>query len=209
MSAAPDGFDRNVFINCPFDAEYAPILQAMMFCIVYLGFRPRLATETIDGAESRLARIERLVEASRFSIHDLSRCRAAEAGEFYRLNMPLELGFDYACRKHAPWCAAKRILVLEEERHRFRAAISDLSGCDVQEHDGKYGKAIRKVRNWLVSEGGADRIGADRIAAAYEGDFQQWHVDRQRAAGFSEEDVRDTTTAELLEAMTLWREERP
>jgi len=61
-------FESNVFINCPFDKEYAPILQATLFAVVLLGFTPRLATERSDGGESRLEKIRQLIEESQYSI---------------------------------------------------------------------------------------------------------------------------------------------
>ena len=87
MSEEPP-FERSVFINCPFDEDYAPILQAIAFCVVDMGFYPRLAPENSDHSASRLTRIIELVRGSRFGIHDLSRCKATTADEYYRLNMP-------------------------------------------------------------------------------------------------------------------------
>ena len=119
------GFDTNVFINCPFDREYAPILQAILFCVVFAGLNPRIATERGDSGENRLDKIRGLIEESRWSIHDLSRCQAREAGEFYRLNMPFELGIDWGCRHYfGKGREAKRFLILEEKPYRFQAALS-------------------------------------------------------------------------------------
>lgn len=93
----PDpSFENSVFLNCPFDREFEAIKQAILFAIVYLGFHPRIATERNNSAEVRLDKIVELIESSRYSIHDLSRCQAGRAGEIYRLNMPFELGIDYA-----------------------------------------------------------------------------------------------------------------
>jgi len=149
-----------------------------------------------------------LVASSRYSIHDLSRCQAREKGEFYRLNMPFELGLDVGCRRFGgERMSEKVILVLEEKRFRYQAAISDLAGSDIEAHGGDYAVAVRKVRNWLAGMGGFERIGAARVVADYE-DFQQWHIERQRAVGFSDDDITDYSTAELLEAMFEWQRER-
>lgn len=199
-----DAFERCVFINCPFDEEYEPILQAVLFCVVYLGLVPRIATERSDAGESRLEKIRELVENSKYSIHDLSRCQAVDEGEYFRLNMPFELGVDYGCRHYGGRrFRAKKILVLEEERFRYQAAISDIAGCDISSHSGDFETAVRKVRNWLVSEANVRSVGAKRILGAYE-DFQEWYYELQLAAGFSEEDIQDYPTSELLEAMTEW-----
>jgi hypothetical protein len=197
-------FDRCVFINCPLDEDYEPILQAVLFCVVYLGFSPRISTEQNDSAENRLDKIRGLIEASKYSIHDLSRCQAKDKGEHFRLNMPFELGIDYGCRQYfGGGRENKRFLILEEEKYRYQVAISDLSGCDIEAHKGDFQNAVRKVRNWLVSEAGVSANGATKILGAYV-DFQEWHYERQLAAGFSEEDIQDYPTSELLDSMTDW-----
>jgi hypothetical protein len=197
-------FENCVFINCPLDEEFEPILQAILFCVIYLGFLPRISTERIDSAESRLEKIQELIENSKFSIHELSRCQAKKKGEHFRLNMPFELGLDYGCRQYfGNGRNDKNIIILEEKKYRYQAAISDLSGSDIEFHGGQFDKAVRKVRNWLVNEAGAEQIGASRIVAAYT-DFQQWYYEQQLDAGFSEDDIQDYPTGELLQAMQRW-----
>ncbi|KQT43052.1 hypothetical protein ASG43_16130 [Aureimonas sp. Leaf454] len=197
-------YEECVFINCPFDKEYAPLLQAMLFCVIYLGFRPRLATERSDAAENRLAKICELIKASKYSIHDLSRCQALQEGEHYRLNMPFELGIDYGCRQFDGGDRSdKKILVLEEKPYRYQISLSDMAGSDIQVHGAKFDVIIRKVRNWLVSEARIEAAGASRISNSYF-DFQSWYFEKQIAAGFSEEDILDYPTHELLVAMTDW-----
>ena len=199
-----DDFDRSVFVNCPFDEDYDQILQAVLFCLVRFGLTPRIATERSDAGESRINKILDLIGSSRYSVHDLCRCQARDKGEYYRLNMPFELGLDFGCRRYGGGrLATKVILVLEAERYRYQAAISDLAGSDVEAHHGDYQHAVRKVRNWLAGMPGFEAIGAARVLADYE-DFQEWHYQRQRKRGFSEEDIRDYSTAELLRAMTDW-----
>lgn len=203
MPVAP--FGRCVFVNCPFDKDYEPILQAVLFCVTYLGLIPRIASERQDGGETRIEKIRELIESSKFSIHDLSRCAASSKGEFFRLNMPFELGIDYGCRQfRGEGRENKRILILEEQPYRYQATISDLAGCDIQSHQGKFEIAVRKVRNWLASEAGLIKAsGSGRILGAYV-DFQEWHYERQLNAGFSDEDIQDYPTRELLDAMTEW-----
>lgn len=172
------------------------------------GLRPRIARERSDAGEPRVEKILELVASSKYSIHDLSRCQAREEGEYYRLNMPFELGLDFGCRRFGGGqLASKVILVLEEERFRYQAAMSDLAGSDIEAHDGDYEVAVRKVRNWLAGLSGFERLGAARVVADYE-DFQRWYLDRQRAVGFSDDDITDYSTAELLAAMFEWDTER-
>ncbi len=118
--------------------------------------------------------------------------------------MPFELGIDYGCRQYfGKGRENKKLLILEEKKYRYQVAISDLSGCDIESHGGNFQEAVRKVRNWLVSEAGVTADGATRILGAY-ADFQEWYYERQVEAGFSDEDIQDYPTKELLEAMKLW-----
>lgn len=176
----------------------------MCFCLIRYGFTPRLASETIDGAETRLRRIVQLIEASGYSIHDLSRCQARKRGESYRLNMPFELGIDFGCRefKGGKW-NSKSILVLEEQRYRYQASISDLAGSDVQVHAGEYQIAVRKVRDWLVNKAGVENVGVARILGEYE-DFQEWFWERLAENGFSDDDILEQPTSEKVKMMRDW-----
>jgi hypothetical protein len=49
MPNLPADYDQNVFINCPFDDEYHPIFQVLVFATFEGGFRPRCALEVQDG----------------------------------------------------------------------------------------------------------------------------------------------------------------
>ena len=60
----------DVFINCQFDVTYKPTFEAIVFAVYELGFFARCALEVDDGAEYRLAKIERIIEECRFGIHD-------------------------------------------------------------------------------------------------------------------------------------------
>ena len=199
-------FDESVFVNCPFDKDFEPILQAILFCIVWCGLTPRLSKETDNAAEPRLDKIASLIKQSKYSIHDLSRCQAKAAGEYQRMNMPFELGLDFGCRKFGRKPAStKSILVLEENQHSYDIGLSDLSGSDVRAHDGNYATAIRKVRNWFVTQEIADVGAASKIVGAYE-DFLEWYYEKQEALGYSKEDILDYSTIELLRSMKEWIE---
>lgn len=98
MSNADADFSRNVFVNCPFDSKYVALLRPLLFTLVYLGYVPRIASESLDSGKPRIEKIVELITESKFSIHDLSRLQSLKEGEFYRLNMPFELGIDFGCR---------------------------------------------------------------------------------------------------------------
>src|SRR5687767_5016753 len=131
-------FSRNVFVNCPFDSDYRPLLSPLLFTIVYVGFIPRIASERSDSGENRIDKICALIRECQYSMHDLSRLRASQAGEFSRMNMPFELGIEYGCRVFGnPSFRTKKCLVLEKVQHEFQKAISDLSGIDIKRHDNE------------------------------------------------------------------------
>jgi len=94
--------------------------------------------------------------------------------------------------------------VLGEQGFSYQRALSDLSGCDIQTHRGNPEYAIRKLRNWLVDQANAESIGAQYIMNRYVA-FQEWHYERQLERGFSEDDIQDYPTRELLEAMRDWK----
>ncbi len=203
-----NNFERNAFVNCPFDKEYEPLLQAILFTLVRFGLRPRISSETNDSGESRLERILELIQSSRFAIHDLSRFKAKQEGEIYRMNMPFELGLDIGCRRFGSGrLARKRTLVLEEQRYQYQKSLSDLAGCDIDAHDGDFMIAVRKVRNWFSGIGGFEEVAAARVLADYE-DFQHWHLRQQKGIGSSEDDISDYSTSELLRSMFKWSRER-
>ena len=148
-------FDKNVFINCPYDDEYLPLLKSMIFTIKACGFHPRIALERFNSAEVRLQKIKQLIEESSYSIHDLSRIKAVNAGDYFRLNMALELGMDIGSRDYHPdpifW--DKKLLVLEHERYSVQKGLSDMSFGDCKTHEGSEEKLIKCVRDWFYENG--------------------------------------------------------
>lgn len=199
-------FERSVFVNCPFDEEFAPLLQAIAFCITDLGFYPRLAPENADNAANRLERIVELICGSKFGIHDLSRCKSTAGGEYARLNMPFELGLDHGCARFGePPHTNKAILILEETQYDYQKALSDIAGWDIRAHDGEYIKVVRMVRDWLVHQAGAEPVGATKIRGNY-ATFQEWYWEREMAQGASDEDIKAYPTVQVVKAMRDWIE---
>lgn len=197
-------FEQSVFLNCPFDEDFAPILQAVAFCITDLGLMPRLAPENSDNAEGRLERIIALVRTSKFGIHDISRSKSRATGEYARLNMPFELGLDYGSRRFGgAELTQKSILVLEQDNYDSKRALSDIAGWDVEAHRGDYVRAVRIVSRWLIQQTGVPPVGPAKILADYS-DFQEWYYERELARGASEEDIQEYPTIDFVRAMQEW-----
>jgi hypothetical protein len=204
-------FNKNVFVNCPLDSEYLDLLRPLLFTILYLGYSPRLAIERSNAGEPRIAKITELIEASQFGIHDLSRIMSKKAGELFRLNMPFELGLDYACRLfHGRKWTKKKCLILEAKKYRYQAAISDLSNSDIKEHGNKPDRVVRQVRNWLVQEGqdvGLNRPSPNQIWYDFN-DFMGNLFDILTAKKWEKNDINNLPVTELLEYMRKWIKEK-
>lgn len=172
-----------------------------------LGFSPRIATERSDSGENRIDKICGLIRQSKYSIHDLSRLRAGGVGEFYRMNMPFELGIEYGCRLfgHAPM-NEKRCLILEKDLHEFRKALSDLSGIDVKRHDDEPEGVIRAVRDWFVETVGLRRIASPTVLWFRFTDFASDFYDARKKEGFSDDDLNMMPVPEYIDFIRSWVE---
>jgi len=197
-------FEKNVFINCPFDEAYLSLLRPILFTIIYLGFQPRIALEAFDSGEPRFSKICRLIEESKYGIHDLSRMEAKKEGEYFRLNMPFELGLDIGCRVFlkGKW-AEKRHLILEKEKYRYQAAISDLSNSDIKAHHNDPIKAIRQVRNWFIENGLRGSPSATTIWYSFT-DFMTDFHEKRASEGFAEEDIYEMPIPEYISFIREW-----
>ena len=201
----PAGFERSVFVNCPFDDDFKGLQDAIIFCIRYLGLTPRIASESYDGGALRLQQIQDLIENCRYSIHDLSRIKSESADQYFRLNMPLELGLDLGARKYGnKQLQSKKMLVCVDSRFEFQKAISDLAGCDPIPHNNQYQKLIKNIRNWLVSERVAQGVAPNIIAGKYETSFLEWHQEKYARDRYTPEEIMDLPTNEMIASIDEW-----
>ena len=140
----------NVFINCPFDAEYKPIFNAIIFAILDCGYVARCALEIDDASQVRIDKVGRIIADSKFGVHDISRTEPDRHTELPRFNMPLELGmFLGAKRFGGERQKTKGCLIIDREPFRYQSFISDISGQDIRSHGNDPVAAIRIIRNWL------------------------------------------------------------
>lgn len=141
---------KSVFINCPFDADYAPLFDAIVFATVCCGFIPRSALESGTVSEPRLTRILRALFSSKYSIHDLSRCTGEGSDNIARFNMPLELGMAMARRFMEP-ANEHDWLVLAPIGHTYVRFVSDLAAYDPATHNGSIPSIVIAVMSWLAT----------------------------------------------------------
>ncbi len=151
-SASLASYERSVFINCPFDDTYKPLLKVMLWLLHRCDLHPRLSLERSNAAEGRLEKICNLIEASKYGIHDLSRIQASKKKELFRLNMPFELGIDYAYKRVSSDIRhrGKILLVLEGERYSAQKGLSDIAFADPQAHNNDTEILVEVLREWLV-----------------------------------------------------------
>src|SRR5665647_128396 len=198
------GFDDNVFVNCPYDDQYLELLRPLLFTLLFARLNPRLASERLNSGEARINKIIELIGDSKYAIHDLSRIRAKRAGEYFRLNMPFELGLDVGCSTFgSSTLRDKRCLVLEKEPYRYQVALSDLSNSDIAAHKNVPAKLVTVVRNWLVNDIGIDLPGPAALMDAFTV-FMGENYDALIAKGFAEKEIPNLPIPELMRYMRDW-----
>jgi hypothetical protein len=138
---------KAVFLNIPYDAQFARLYFAYIAALSAMGFLPR-ATLEIAG-NRRLDRIVGLLESCAYSIHDLSRVQSDRgAPRTPRFNMPFELGLAVAWSHTHP---GHRWYVFEAVERRLAKSLSDLDGTDPYIHSGTVSGVMREVCNAFVS----------------------------------------------------------
>lgn len=152
-----DSRSRRVFINCPFDDEFKPIFDAIVFSIHDLGFEARHALIK-DGEEFRLPRIAAEIAGCKYSIHDLSRVEVSGKQKLPRFNMPFEAGIAFAFNHFAGDLEPHHLLLLDSKKYRYQATLSDAAGLDPAIYDAKPEKAIESVRKFLCEKSKNPRL---------------------------------------------------
>jgi hypothetical protein len=160
-------FAKSVFINCPFDTKFKPLLDVILFTIHDCDFTARHALESIGGKESRLAKIYRLINESQWSIHDLSRVQLSTGNKLPRFNMPFECGLAFGAMQYGK-TNQRDALVLTGVDFQDKASLSDLAGIDPGYHQNNPQLVISRVRKFLASKSSGKSIrGANAIFKRY------------------------------------------
>lgn len=147
--AAENSREISVFINCPFDDDFAPLRDGLVFATVCCGLVPRVAMDLGNTDVPRIERILIAIAECRYSIHDLSRCKGGGDENLARFNMPLELGIAMA-HKHAAMDGQEHDwLTLVPGGHEYVRFVSDLAGFDPHQHDESVEAVVRTGMAWL------------------------------------------------------------
>jgi len=161
-------YTSSVFINCPFDKDYRPILYAIVFTVFDCGYLPRCALEFEDAGQVRIDKISRIISECKFGIHDISRTEL-DVNNLPRFNMPLELGLFMGAKKYGSQHHKQKVsLILDRAMYRYQIFISDIAGQDIMAHNNNADEVIPIVRNWLRNSSGRRTIpGGAAISSRY------------------------------------------
>src|ERR1700722_2256035 len=138
----------SAFINIPYDSAYEGHFLAYIAGVAAFGLTPRATLELTSG-DRRLDRIFKLIEACRYSFHDLSLVKLdRKPPATPRFNMPFELGLVIGWQKAAP--SDHAWFVFESWPHRIQKSLSDLNGTDPFIYGPTPQGILRELRNALA-----------------------------------------------------------
>ena len=137
--------------------------------------------------------------------------KSKKANELARFNMPFELGLDLGTRTHDDLIlSSKRCLILDIEKYRYQAALSDLGGSDIYSYGTKNQaeNLIKSLRTWFTDSLNPVQPPAGKIYLEY----TEFVSDLQillKSEGFSQKDIRNLTNSEYTHYTNAWIQARP
>lgn len=204
MAKNIDRFEKNVFINCPFDPGYKQMLKVLIFTVLKCDLEPRIALERDDSGEQRINKIKELIRCSKYSIHDISRMEPLKGGDLPRFNLPFELGLDLGCRTYgAGNLSTKKCLILEKEEYRYVKVISDISGNDIRSHNGDEQNLSREIRNWIRTATNI-RVSAAKVIWEAFNVFYEFFLGTCKKDGYDDNDIEQMPIPEYIDNVKRW-----
>lgn len=204
-------YSTDVFVNCPFDDDFKPILDAITFAIHDSGYRARCALEANDTGIVRHDKIVKIIRQCQFGIHDLSRIEANHnEGQYPRFNMPYECGLFFGALKFGVGAQRKKqLLVLEAVPFLYQQVISDIAGNDVAAHENNPLKAIEHVRQFLTGKERGKLRGAAQMQHRFN-TFMQELPTIAKSIKCTEDELRSLKYwPELTLCIAEWQESHP
>ncbi|MEO6313812.1 MAG: hypothetical protein ABIU63_08910 [Chitinophagaceae bacterium] len=196
-------FESNVFINCPFDKFYIPLLQPMLFSVLYFRLNP-LISETKSSGQVRVDQIKKHIFNAQYSIHDISRSEALGKNDLPRFNMPFEMGLDFGCQAFGKGKRAyKKCLVFEKKKYHYLKVISDIGGQDIENHNDNPEELVRKLRNWFAAVLNNHQPSPTLIWEDYN-KFLTDLSERLKADSFSENDIESLPVSNFILLAREW-----
>jgi len=139
---------HQVFLNYPFDEEFAHLEDALQFPIVAGNLLPLCAKDLSTPDRPRLVMLVSAISNCHYSIHDLSRSKGDGFDNFGRLNMPLETGMAMFHALHTQH-RDHRCAFFVPTPHDYQRFASDLAGLDPKCYHNDESILVRLVYEWL------------------------------------------------------------
>lgn len=137
-----------VFLNYPFDSEFATLANAMNFAVVASGLLPLCAYDLTTPDRPRLELLVNAIQNCKYSAHDFSRSKGGGENNFARMNMPIEMGmalFHALNTQHRE----HRCAFFVPTAYEYQAFASDLAGLDPKVHDNDDARIVTDMYEWL------------------------------------------------------------
>ena len=196
-------FESNVFINCPFDNDYVPLLRPLLFTVLYLDLNP-LISETKSSGQVRVDQIKKHIFNAKYSIHDISRSEALKENDLPRFNMPFEMGLDLGCQSFGKGKRVfKKCLVLEKTKYHYLKVLSDIGGQDIENHNDNPEELVRKVRNWFAAVLNSHQPSPTIMWEDYN-KFLNDLSEKLKADSFSDDDIKSLPFSNFMLLAKQW-----
>lgn len=197
-------FNTNVFINCPFDKKYRKLLDPILFTCIYVGLEPKIS-KLEDSGSIRIKEIIKLIKESKFSIHDLSRMKSSKPNELARFNMPFELGLDLGIRETNSKFKGKKCLILDIDRYRYQAALSDIGGSDIFSYGkrNQVANIIQRLRDWFTTVVNPVQPSSSHIYQEYTEFVSDLQINLL-AFNYNKSDIENLTISEFIYYAKTW-----
>ena len=182
-------YTDSVFINCPFDKAYMPLLRACIFAVYRCGFYPVSALVEDNALDNRIDKITRLIKSCKYGFHDISIIELNKKG-YPRFNMPFELGIFYGASKFGDKNQhLKNAIIFEKKKFSYQQYLSDINGVDTKAHNNDPNELIRGIRNWLGSQSRRKTLPSDELLIKYYNEFLQELPRLSKKLGFKMDEI--------------------
>ena len=194
--------DTDVFVNCPFDDEYKPLFEAIIYVVIRSGYRVRCALETDDAGDNRFAKICNIISECKFGVHDISRTETNGDPPLPRFNMPLELGLFLGAKKFGTRNQKEKVsIIFDRDRYRFQKYISDIAGQDIHSHEQKPDLLISELSTWLRSQPGGKQVGG---GAALLEEYKRFRIDLPKICEVRKLQIVESSFSDMNDIVTQY-----
>ncbi len=107
--------------------------------------------------------------------------------------MPFELGIEFGCREYSSdEChKEKTTLILGGAKYEYMKGLSDINGMDIKYHNNEIIKAIKEVRDWIVSTDKKEGLKHYPEIKSNFFDFNAYFYDKMIEKGYEKSEIYD------------------